>query len=81
MTGQAIIKGTFRRDVLVNIELGIAKKQVIIGRKNGASLMNEFTMQDIRVRATTIIDRMISCLANRGHGKGIVVKKNKLVKS
>ena len=43
--------------------------------------MNELSTQDKRVGATTIlIDRMISCFANRSHGQGIVVKKDALVK-
>jgi hypothetical protein len=43
--------------------------------------MNELSIQDKGVGATTIlIDRRISCFANRSHGQRIVVKKNTLVK-
>jgi hypothetical protein len=44
--------------------------------------MNELSMQDKGVWATTIlIDKRISCFANRSHGQRIVVKKNALVKN
>src|SRR6266436_2177656 len=43
--------------------------------------MNELSAQDKGVRTTTIlIDSMISCLANRSHSQGIIVKEDALVK-
>jgi len=42
--------------------------------------MDEFTMQNIRVRSTTtLIDGRISSLASRSHGQRIVVKEDAMM--
>ena len=79
MMGNTMLKSIKKADVVIDVQLGICRMQ-ILGRKNRASLMNELSTQDIGVRATTLIDSMISCLANRSHGQRIVVIKDMLAK-
>ena len=80
MTGNTMIKSIRKANVVMDIELGEDWISAL-RRKNGASLVNKFPTQNIEVRAMTmLIDRRIHCLANRSHGKSIVVKKNMLVK-
>src|SRR5713101_7749823 len=79
MLGNTTIKGISKAPVVMNVQLGISRMQTL-GRNNRASLMDEFSTQDIRVRATTTIDRRIECLANRSHSKGVVIKKDMLAK-
>jgi len=79
MLGNTTIKGISKAPVVVNVQLGISRMQTL-GRNNRASLMDELSTQDIRVRATTTIDRRIECLANRSHSKGVVIKKDMLAK-
>jgi len=77
MPSQAMLKSII---CVMNVELGICKRS-ILERKNRASIMDELSTQDIGVWATTtLIDRRVSCFANRSHGQGIVVKKDALVK-
>ena len=77
MASQAIVQGMVS---VMDVKLGIGDVPAW-KRENGASLMDEFTTQDIGVRATTTpIDRMVSLLANRSHGQGIVVEKDELMK-
>ncbi len=79
MMGKTTIKNISKAPVVMDVQLGISGMQTL-GRKNGASLMNELSTQDVGIRATTIIDGMIGFLANRSHGKGVVVKKDALAK-
>ena len=74
MAGDTMIKSI---SSVNNVQLGICGGQTL-GRKNGASLMNELSTQDIGVRTTATC--RIRFLANRSHCQGIVVKKNALAK-
>src|ERR1700733_11591068 len=76
MAGNTMIKSISRVNIM-NVQLGICRGKTL-GRKNGASLMNELPTQDIGVRTTTTC--RISCFANRSHGQGIVVEKDTLAK-
>jgi hypothetical protein len=53
---------------VMDIKLGVGEISTL-ERNDRASIMDELSMQDIRIRAaTTLIDRIISCFANRSHG-------------
>jgi hypothetical protein len=65
---------------VMDIKLGVGEISTL-ERDDRASIMDELSMQDIRIRAaTTLIDRIICCFANRSHGQGIVVKEDKAMK-
>ena len=65
---------------IMNVELRVYGILALRGN-NRASSMDELSTQDIRIRSmTTLIDSMISCLASRSHGQGIVVKEDPLMK-
>ena len=65
---------------VMDVKLRVCEVLTLEG-KNGASLMNELSTQDKGVRATTtLIDRRVSCFANRSYGQGIIVIKDVLVK-
>jgi hypothetical protein len=74
MAGDTMIKSI---SSVNDVQLGICGRQTL-GRKNGASLMNELSTQDIGVRTTTTC--RIGFFANRSHCQGIVVKKDALAK-
>ena len=64
---------------VMDVKLGVYGNSSL--RKNRASIMNELSMQNIRIRSTTaLIDSRISCFASRSHGKGIVVKEDPIMK-
>jgi hypothetical protein len=65
---------------VMNVKLEVYEVSAL-WRKNGASLMNELSTQDKRIRATTtLVNSRICCFANRSHGQSIVVIKDILVK-
>src|SRR5260370_5400279 len=79
MMGDTTIKSISKANVVMDVQLGISRGQTL-RRKNGASLMDELSTQDVGIRTTTITDRRIGFLANRSHGKRVVVKKGTLPK-
>jgi hypothetical protein len=65
---------------VMDVKLGVHEVSAL-HRKNGASLMNELSMQDKGIRATIIlVNSRICCFANRSHGQSIVVIKDISVK-
>jgi hypothetical protein len=74
-----MIKSISLAKVVVNVELRVYGGPSLMW-KNGASVMDELSTQDKGVRALTLIHSTLSCLANRGHGQGVVVKEDELVK-
>src|SRR6266852_591506 len=71
MMGKMTIKNISKAPVVMDVQLGISRMQTL-RRKNGASLVDKLSTQNVRIRAMAIIDRRISFLANRSHNKRVV---------
>jgi hypothetical protein len=69
-----IFQGIIR---VMDVELGVREISAL-QRKNGARLMNELSMQDKGVRATTT--QINGCFTDRSESQGIVVEKDMSVK-